>query len=126
MASNAAVSSSVIMVVILLFKIIDHRHTSGHSSNLEEYDDDDDCDESVQLQHAARSTQQAFLVSSLSSLPAFLIGAINLGEAKVAGDERVQLENLDHEKSVDRFSGSVSDGQSLNERATEEPTKRRP
>ena len=103
MASNAAVSSSVIMVVILLFKIIDHRHTSGHSSNLEEYDDDDDCDESVELQHAA-----GLPCFFPPSLPAFLIGAINLGEAKVAGDERVQLENLDHEKSVDRFSGSVS------------------
>ena len=39
----------------------------------------------------------AFLVSSL--LPAFVINAINLGQV-VDGDERVQVENLDHEKSV--------------------------
>ena len=52
----------------------------------------------------------AFLVSSLSLplssfLPASRINAINLC---VVGDERVQPENLDHEKSVDRFSGSPS------------------
>ena len=50
----------------------------------------------------------AFLVSSLSPssfLPASRINAINLC---VVGDERVQPENLDHEKSVDRFSGSPS------------------
>ena len=70
-------------LMILLFKIIDHRHTSGHSSNLEEYYDDDDCDESVQLQHAA---QQAFLVSSLSSCLSDRRNQ-SLGEAKVAGAE---------------------------------------
>ena len=50
----------------------------------------------------------AFLVSSLypsAFLPASRINAINLC---VVGDERVQPENLDHEKSVDRFSGSPS------------------
>ena len=59
-------------------------------------------------QHMAAGQAFAFLVSSLSPsafLPASRINAINLC---VVGDERVQPENLDHEKSVDRFSGSPS------------------
>ena len=92
-------------LIILLFKIIDH-HTSGESSNWEE---DDDCDELVRLQRAWHgSTWRTGLCLSCffsSFLPASRINAINLC---VVGDERVQPENLDHEKSVDRFSGSPS------------------
>ena len=80
------------------------------SSNWEE---DDDCDELVRLQRAwhgstwrpARPSPFLFLPSLSSFLPASWINAINLC---VVGDERVQPENLDHEKSVDRFSGSPS------------------
>ena len=73
--------------------------------------------------HAARSRPSLFPPSLSLFLSSCLSDRRNQSRGSQSGrrrrDERVQLENLDHEKSVDRFSGSTM-GKRTRDRRTNE------